>query len=203
MRAAREWGVRSNLERRPLLPGLARGGNAQTGTRRSGAPPLEPPSPRVRAQGREQATTQKRPPSPRHASPEAPRMHSRGATGRVVHDRAACKSGGAPQWPALLCTQERHAYTCRPCVQSGRNGGAAREGYAQIRSGAPLTPALERRANGRGRIGKGCAQQGAHARAGSGVRTPFASTFARNRGPGRADTNGGMRGGLYGMERTQ
>ncbi|KAH9039642.1 hypothetical protein EDB85DRAFT_1929186 [Lactarius pseudohatsudake] len=43
MRAAREWGgARSNLERRPLLPGLARGGNARTGTRTSGAPPLEP-----------------------------------------------------------------------------------------------------------------------------------------------------------------
>ncbi|KAH8978495.1 hypothetical protein EDB86DRAFT_2836704 [Lactarius hatsudake] len=197
--------------------------------RRSGAPPLEPPSPRVHAQGCEQVTTQKRPPSPATRARKPPPYALQGRTGWVVHDQAACKSGAHPlegkddEWGAgqhgacASCTHLRANGACKGrkwglpardktplCARASIHVGMGElHGKGTRKPGAApsLTPAQERRVNGRGRIGKGCAQQGANVRVGSGVRTPFALTW--NKGPGRADTNSGMRGGgLYGMERT-
>ncbi|KAH9015794.1 hypothetical protein EDB85DRAFT_2280185 [Lactarius pseudohatsudake] len=210
-------GARSNLERRPLLPGLARGGNARTGTRKSGAPPLEPlpAGSCARARIGDHAEAPPLPPLREPGSP--PPVCTPGAHGRVVHDRAACESGGAPRCPVLLCTQERHAYTRRPCVQSGN--GDCRPGtrpHASIRAGTgephgkgarepgaapPLTPAQERRANGRGRIGRGCAQRVRTRERGVGCaplsRRPLRGTEGRG-----ARTQTAACGGLYGSDST-
>ncbi|KAH9029704.1 hypothetical protein EDB85DRAFT_1965631 [Lactarius pseudohatsudake] len=209
MRAAREWGgggARSNLERRPLLPGLARGGNAQTGTRTSGAPPLEPlpAGSCARARIGDPAEAPPLPPLREPGSP--PRMHSRGARAggarpggvrigrRAPVPRPPLHTGATRIHAPPLCAKRKRGLPAgdkSPRLHSRGNGGAAREGCARTRSGAPSHSCTGATRERTGSDWEGVCAKGAHARAGSGVRTPFAPTFARNRGPGRADTNGG------------
>ncbi|KAH9028254.1 hypothetical protein EDB84DRAFT_1439651 [Lactarius hengduanensis] len=83
MWAAREWGGALQPGAAPPSPRV--GAQGQRANQNAQKPR---PSPRARIGDHAEA-----PPSPCHASPEAPLYALQGRTGRVVHDRVACELG--------------------------------------------------------------------------------------------------------------
>ncbi|KAH9036798.1 hypothetical protein EDB85DRAFT_2273581 [Lactarius pseudohatsudake] len=208
-RMAREWG----------------GGTLQPGA--------VPPSPRVGARGQRmnrntqkrrpspgtpslQVTTQKRPPSPRYASPEAPRMQSRGARAggarpggvrigrRTPVPRLPLHTGATCIHAPPLCAKRKRGLPAgdkTPRLHSHRNGEPHRKGAREPGVAPPLTPAQERRANGRGRIGRGCAQRVCTHERGVGCAPLSRRPLRGTEGQG-VRTQTAACGGLYRVERT-